>query len=68
MVTQEQGISKKQSKAFLHAQGKDVIIWGPCSRLGGPFQSQWQEWLSNIRRNTLKQFTLLNWCVKRKIV
>ena len=19
-----------------------MIVWGPCARLGGPFQSQWQ--------------------------
>ncbi|CBY38063.1 unnamed protein product [Oikopleura dioica] len=35
-------LTKRQSKAFEHAYGKDVIIWGPCQRLGGPFQSQWQ--------------------------
>jgi beta-adrenergic-receptor kinase len=38
----DERMSEKQSKAFLYAQGKDIIVWGPCLRLGGPFQSQWQ--------------------------
>lgn len=38
----DERLTDKQSKAFRYAQGKDIIVWGPCLRLGGPFQSQWQ--------------------------
>ena len=42
-------MTEKQSKAFLYAQGKDIIVWGPCLRLGGPFQSQWQRYSRIIK-------------------
>jgi len=38
----DERLNEKHSKAHCYAQGKDIIVWGPCYRLGGPFQSQWQ--------------------------
>ena len=41
----DERLNEKHSKAHCYAQGKDIIVWGPCYRLGGPFQSQWQRWV-----------------------
>ena len=55
-LSQFKVLNKKALKAFKHAQGKDVIIWGPCCRLGGPFQSQWQVTIRLDERGFIRIF------------
>ena len=53
----DERLTDKQSKAFRYAQGKDIIVWGPCLRLGGPFQSQWQRFVVSLIESVTQPLT-----------